>query len=76
MIFTAGDVGDEEVLLALSLDGKLLWKAANGEAWQGACPGSRTTPHLRRRRPVSDESAGPTGRLRGTGRASRCGRST
>jgi outer membrane protein assembly factor BamB len=44
MIFTAGDFDDVEMLLALSMDGKLLWKAPNGEAWHGACPGSRTTP--------------------------------
>ena len=43
-IFTAGDFGDEEMILALDLDGKLLWKAPNGAAWQGASPGSRTMP--------------------------------
>jgi len=44
MIFTAGDFGGQEVVLALDMDGKLLWKAPNGEAWTGASPGSRTTP--------------------------------
>jgi len=44
MIFSAGDFDDEEMLFALSMDGKLLWKAANGEAWDGPSPGSRTTP--------------------------------
>ncbi|MBE3098517.1 MAG: PQQ-like beta-propeller repeat protein [Planctomycetes bacterium] len=44
MIFTAGDFGNQETLLALDMDGKLLWKAPNGEAWTGASPGSRTTP--------------------------------
>jgi len=44
MIFTVGDFDDEERLLALSMDGKLLWKSANGPAWKGSCPGSRTTP--------------------------------
>jgi len=44
MIFTAGDFGDVEMLLALDLDGKPLWKSPNGEAWHGASPGSRTTP--------------------------------
>lgn len=44
MIFTAGDFDDQEMLLALSLDGKLLWKSPNGTAWRGASPGSRTTP--------------------------------
>lgn len=44
MIFTAGDFGDVEMLLALDLDGRLLWKSPNGAAWTGASPGSRTTP--------------------------------
>lgn len=46
MIFTAGDFedDDQEHLLALNLDGKLLWKTPNGKAWWGATPGSRTTP--------------------------------
>ena len=44
MIFTAGDFGEVEMLLALDLDGKLLWKSPNGEAWRRASPGSRTTP--------------------------------
>lgn len=43
-IFTAGDFGDEEMILALDMNGKLLWKVSNGVAWQGASPGSRTTP--------------------------------
>ena len=43
-IFTAGDFDDAEMLLALDLDGKLLWQSPNGAAWHGASPGSRTTP--------------------------------
>ena len=43
-IFTAGDFGDRELLIALSLDGKLLWTSPNGDSWQGPSPGSRTTP--------------------------------
>lgn len=44
MIFCAGDFGDEEMLFALNLEGKLLWETPNGTAWQGPTPGSRTTP--------------------------------
>jgi len=44
MIFTSGDFNNEEMVLALSLDGKLLWKASNGLAWRRSSPGSRTTP--------------------------------
>jgi len=44
MIFTAGDFGREEMVLALDMDGKLLWKSPNGQAWRGSSPGSRATP--------------------------------
>ena len=44
MIFTAGDFDYVEMILALDMEGKLLWKSPNGEAWRGASPGSRTTP--------------------------------
>ncbi len=44
MIFTAGDFDRGEELLALDLNGKLLWKSPNGEAWLRSSPGSRTTP--------------------------------
>ncbi len=43
-IYTAGDFDEGEMLVTLDLDGQLLWKAANGRAWRGASPGSRTTP--------------------------------
>jgi outer membrane protein assembly factor BamB len=44
MIFTAGDFDDQEMLVTLDMDGKLLWKAPNGGAWSGSSPGSRTLP--------------------------------
>ncbi|MHC4181448.1 MAG: PQQ-binding-like beta-propeller repeat protein, partial [Planctomycetota bacterium] len=43
-IFTAGDFGDVERVLALTIDGKKLWESPNGESWTGPYPGSRTTP--------------------------------
>jgi outer membrane protein assembly factor BamB len=43
-IFTSGDFDDVEMVIALDMDGKLLWKSPNGKAWHGASPGSRTTP--------------------------------
>jgi outer membrane protein assembly factor BamB len=43
-IYTAGDFGDEERILALSLDGKWAWQTPNGKSWKGPYPGSRTTP--------------------------------
>ncbi len=44
MIFTAGDFDDVEMVLALDLEGKPLWRSPNGKAWTGASPGARTTP--------------------------------
>ena len=46
-IFTAGDFGPEERVIALNLNGKLLWTSPNGESWNGPQPGSRTTPTYR-----------------------------
>jgi len=43
-IFTAGDFGDVEKVLAFAMDGRLLWQTPNGESWTGPYPGSRTTP--------------------------------
>ncbi len=43
-IFTAGDFDDAEMIVALDLQGRLSWKSQNGDAWQKASPGSRTTP--------------------------------
>jgi outer membrane protein assembly factor BamB len=44
MLFTSGDFGEEEMVMALGLDGQLKWKTPNGKAWRGAQPGARTTP--------------------------------
>ncbi|MHC4439053.1 MAG: outer membrane protein assembly factor BamB family protein [Planctomycetota bacterium] len=44
MIFTAGDFGPEEILIALDMDGRLLWKSPNGSSWRRSSPGSRATP--------------------------------
>jgi outer membrane protein assembly factor BamB len=40
-IFVTGDVGDDLVISAFDLDGTLLWKTTNGNAWQGSYPGAR-----------------------------------
>jgi outer membrane protein assembly factor BamB len=44
MIFTAGDFDREEMVLALDMDGNLVWKQPNGDAWRRSSPGSRATP--------------------------------
>ena len=46
-IYTAGDFQDKELVLALDLNGKLLWKSPNGSSWTGPTPGARTTPTYR-----------------------------
>jgi len=44
MIFTSGDFGRDQMVLALDMDGKLLWKTRNGRSWTGPHPGARTNP--------------------------------
>jgi outer membrane protein assembly factor BamB len=44
MIFTAGDFGRQEMVIALDMNGRLLWNKPNGNAWRGPSPGSRATP--------------------------------
>jgi outer membrane protein assembly factor BamB len=46
MIYTASSIGNNTVVIALDLDGKVLWKVNNGKAWTGAYPGSRSTPTI------------------------------
>ena len=44
MLFTSGDFGQEEFVLALDANGELLWRTRNGKSWRGSTPGSRATP--------------------------------
>lgn len=46
MIYTASSIGNNTVVIALNLDGKVLWKVKNGKPWTGAYPGSRGTPTI------------------------------
>lgn len=50
MIYTAGSIEDNTVIIALNLEGKILWKVKNGKAWvgsgSGSRPGSRGTPTI------------------------------
>ncbi len=46
MIYTASSIGKHTVVIALSLDGKILWQVKNGKSWTGAYPGSRGTPTI------------------------------
>jgi len=46
MIYTASSIGKHTVVIALNLDGKVLWEVKNGKAWTGDWPGSRGTPTI------------------------------
>jgi outer membrane protein assembly factor BamB len=46
MIYTASSIGNNTVVIALDLDGKVLWKVKNGKSWTGSHPGSRSTPTI------------------------------
>ena len=46
MIYTASNIGEHTVVIALDLDGEILWQVKNGKAWTGAYPGSRSTPTI------------------------------
>ncbi len=60
MLFLSGDFKDQEFVLALDMNGKLLWKSPNGESWTGPYPGARTTPTYNEGRLYQ---LNPTGRL-------------
>lgn len=42
-VFITGDVGEDCVIFAYDLDGKLRWKAANGAFWKNPWPGARAS---------------------------------
>ncbi|HUU93952.1 MAG TPA: PQQ-binding-like beta-propeller repeat protein [Phycisphaerae bacterium] len=46
LIYTTGNVGDDTVITALALDGKVLWRVANGPAYERDKPGTRATPTI------------------------------
>lgn len=46
MIFTAGDFDRQERVLALNLDGKLMWQQPNGDAWRRSRPFSSQSTKL------------------------------
>lgn len=42
-VYITADVGDDMVLHAFDMGGKLKWKATNGRAWTGSYPGTRSS---------------------------------
>lgn len=45
-IYITGLSGTDDMLYALSMDGKILWKTVMGRAWKGPTPDSRATPTI------------------------------
>ncbi len=43
-IYTAGNIEDDTIVTALDTDGKRLWQARNGPAYDRSYPGARATP--------------------------------
>jgi outer membrane protein assembly factor BamB len=44
-IYTAGDIGDDLVIFALDMEGRVQWRAKNGASWsESGPPGARGTP--------------------------------
>jgi len=46
LIYTTGNVGDATIITALTADGKVAWRQANGPAYTRSHPGTRSTPTL------------------------------
>ncbi len=44
LVYTTGNVGQQTVITALDLDGKVQWTAPNGPAYDRSQPGTRSTP--------------------------------
>jgi outer membrane protein assembly factor BamB len=42
-IFVPGDVAEQLVIFAFDTNGRLLWRATNGQAWLGSYPGARAS---------------------------------
>jgi outer membrane protein assembly factor BamB len=47
-LYITGDVGDDLVIFALDLNGKVQWRAKNGRAWKTPYPGARAAAPGRR----------------------------
>ena len=43
-IYTTGNIGNDDVLYALDMNGKILWQTVFGRAWTASNPESRATP--------------------------------
>ncbi len=46
LIYTAGNLGDQTVVTAMDLSGKIRWQTPNGKAWKDPVPGARGMPTI------------------------------
>lgn len=46
LVYTSGNKDGKTIITALDLDGKVVWQAANGDAWTKDFPGTRGTPTI------------------------------
>ena len=45
-IYTTGNIDKDTVITTLDLEGRTVWRAKNGPAWQREIPGTRSTPTI------------------------------
>ena len=65
-IYITGLKDDQEILYALSMDGKIMWQTKMGRAWTSASPESRTTPTVEGNRVYTCSGLGDLACIDGT----------
>lgn len=65
-IYITGLSGNDDILYAISMDGKILWKTAMGRAWTGSSPESRATPTVEGNRVYTCSGLGDLACIDGT----------
>src|SRR4030042_658925 len=65
-IYITGLTGTDDLLYALSMDGKILWKTVMGRAWTGATPESRATATVEGNRAYTCSGLGDLAGIDGT----------
>jgi len=46
LLYTTGNVGQDTLITAMALNGKVAWRAKNGPAYERSHPGTRSTPTI------------------------------
>ncbi len=66
LIYITGTKGNEEILLALDMKGKIMWQAPMGRAWKESNPESRATPTVEGNRVYTSSGYGDLACFEGT----------